>query len=376
MNKIDPPAHSSSPYTSKPDISKLTEMLKGPIDIRSLALTGLFIFAVVYALTVARAVFLPIAVALILSFLLAPFIRILKKLWIPESLGAALVLFALGGIVIYSISQLAEPAFDWLAKAPAALDAIESQLKAVKESVLHMSQATEVIEKLTNLDGEVPKRRLVELKGPSLGGTLIGVTMEFLAGFIATVILLYFLLASGDLFLEKLVKVLPTFSNKRRAVEIVREIEKSISAHLVTVTCINIGLGVAIGFTMYFMGMPNPILWGVMGGILNFVPYVGSVFGVVLVTLVAALTFQQLGWILLVGAAYWMLTTVEGTFLTPMILGKQLTLNPVVVLLSVFLWGWIWGIPGALLAVPLVASLKIICDHLEPLASVGEFLGR
>ena len=375
MGYIDPlePASSTPP---NPDISKVPEMLRGPIDIRSVALKGLFIFATVYTLMVAKAVFLPIAIALVLSFLLAPLIRLTKNLWIPESIAAALVLLAVGGIVAYGISYLAEPAVNWVSKAPDALNIIEAKMRAIRASVLHMSQATEVIEKLTTLEDGAPQRRLVEIKGPSLGGTLIGITTEFFASFIATTILLYFLLASGDLFLEKLVKVLPTFSDKRRAVEIVRDIEKSISTHLMTVTCINLGLGLAIGITMYFLGMPNPILWGVMGAILNFVPYVGSIIGIVIVTLVAALTFSQLGWIFLVGSSYATLTAMEGTFLTPMILGKQLTLNPVVVLLSVFLWGWIWGIPGALLAVPLVASFKIMCDHLEPLASIGEFLGR
>ena len=376
MNNIDPSESLSSPAPSKPDFSKLSESMKGPIDVRSLALTGLFIFATVYVLTVAQAVFLPIAIALVLSFLLAPFIRLLTKIWVPEALGAALVLFAVGGISAFAISQLAEPAVDWFAKAPDAFDAIEMKLQAVKDSVLHMNQATEMIEKVTALETGAPKRRLVELKGPSLGGTLIGITTEFLGSFIATIILLYFLLASGDLFLEKLVKVLPTFSDKKRAVQIVRDIEKSISTHLVTVTCINACLGTAIGFSMYFLGMPNPILWGVMGGILNFIPYAGSIVGIVIFTLAAALTFVQLGWIFLVGATYGILSALEGTLLTPMILGKRLTLNPVVVLLSVFLWGWIWGIPGALLAVPLVASFKIICDHVEPLASVGEFLGQ
>ncbi len=375
MSNVDPQETSSS-TPLKPDISKLSEFIRGPIDVRSLALTGLFIIATVYVLTVAQAVFLPIAIALVFSFLLAPFIRLLTKMWIPEALGAALVLMVVGGIVAYSISQLADPAVDWLSKAPDALDAVERKLQAVKDSVLQLNQATEFIEKFTTLEDGAPKRRLVELKAPSLGGTLIGVTTEFLWSLIATMILLYFLLASGDLFLEKLVKVLPTFSDKRRAVEIVRDIEKSISTHLVTVTCINVGLGAAIGFSMYLLGMPNPILWGVMGGILNFIPYAGSIFGIVIVTLAAALTFEHLGWILLVGVSYGSLTAVEGTLLTPMILGKQLTLNPVVVLLSVFLWGWIWGIPGTLLAVPLVASFKIICDHLEPLAPIGEFLGR
>ena len=376
MNKID---HSTSapPSSPVPDISKLSEILGQPIDIRSVALTGLFIYASVYILMIAKAVFLPIAIALVFSFLLAPFIRLLKSLWIPESLGAALVLMAAGGIIVLSILQLSGPAADWISKAPEAIHVIETKLEAAQTSILHMSQASEVLEKITTLDSsETPRRRLVELKEPGLSGTLIGITTELLGSVIATAILLYFFLASGDLFLEKLVKVLPNFSDKKRAVQIVRDIEISISTHLITVTAINIGLGVAIAIMMYGLGMPNPILWGVVGGVLNFVPYVGSIFGIGIVTLVAALTFQQFGWVLLVGFSYWVLTAIEGTLLTPMILGKRLTLNPVVVLLSVFLWGWLWGILGTLLAVPLVACFKIMCDHLEPLASIGEFLGR
>ncbi len=276
MDTIDPvePTPSDPP---KPTLSRIFELLEDAIAVRSFARTGLFIFASVYVLTVAKAVFLPIAIALTFSFLLAPFIRILKNLWVPEALSAALVLFAVGGIVAYGISYLAEPAADWMAKAPEAMNAIETKMRTVKASVLQMSQTTDVIEEMTTLDDGTPQRRLVEIQGPSLGGTLIGVTAELLASFIATIILLYFLLASGDMFLEKLVKVLPTFSDKRRAVEIVRDIEKSISMHLVTVTCINLGLGLAIGVTMHLLGMPNPMLWGVMGAILNFIPYVGSI---------------------------------------------------------------------------------------------------
>jgi predicted PurR-regulated permease PerM len=158
--------------------------------------------------------------------------------------------------------------------------------------------------------------------------------------------------------------------------ELGRAVEESISTYLITVTGVNIGLGILIGATMYVLGMPNPLLWGVMAGILNFIPYVGSIIGLGAITLAATFSFQQISPIAMVSVSYLLLTALEGNFLTPMLLGKRLTLNPVVVLISVLFWGWLWGALGALLAVPFVASFKIMCDHIDPLSPIGEFLGR
>ncbi|MGB5057019.1 MAG: AI-2E family transporter, partial [Nitrospirales bacterium] len=210
----------------------------------------------------------------------------------------------------------------------------------------------------------------------SLGGLLIGWTTEFILGLVSTMILLYFFLASGDLFLEKLVKVLPRFSDKRRAVEIVRGIEGNISSYLVTVTSVNVGLALVTSLAMYLLGMPNSYLWGAMAGILNFIPYVGSIIGLGAVTLAATITFEHMNMVALVSGTYLFLTAIEGNFITPHLLGRKLTLNPVIILVSVLFWGWLWGAVGALLAVPFVASLKIICDQIEPLNSIGEFLSR
>lgn len=126
---------------------------------------------------------------------------------------------------------------------------------------------------------------------------------------------------------------------------------------------------------MFVLGMPNPILWGVIAALLTFIPYLGHLIGVAVVSLAAA-TFDELGRIAMAGGIYWGMAVIEGTFVTPLILGRRLTLNPVVVLFSLFFWGWIWGIGGALLAVPLIGAVKICCDHIEPLAPIGEFLGR
>jgi predicted PurR-regulated permease PerM len=238
-----------------------------------------------------------------------------------------------------------------------------------------MGKATKALERVASLP-ETQRIQEIEVKTNSLGGLLVHWTTEFLLGLVSSMILLYFFLASGNLFLEKLVKVLPRFSDKRRAVEIVRGIEGNISSYLLTVTGINAGLAIVVSLSMYLYGMPNPLLWGAMAGILNFIPYVGSVIGLGAMTLAAAFNFDDLSMVALVSGTYFFLTALEGNFITPYLLGRKLTLNPVVILISVLFWGWLWGLIGALLAVPIVASCKIICDQIEPLNSIGEFLGR
>ncbi len=154
-----------------------------------------------------------------------------------------------------------------------------------------------------------------------------------------------------------------------------RQIQKDISLYLLTVTMINAGLGVAVGTAMYGLGMPNPILWGVMAGCFNFIPYLGAIASAIVLTLVASVTFDQLGHILLVPVVFIVLNELEGMIVTPAVVGKRLSLNPVAIFIWLLLWGWLWGIPGTLLAVPLLAVIKIICDNITALAPIGEFLG-
>jgi predicted PurR-regulated permease PerM len=189
------------------------------------------------------------------------------------------------------------------------------------------------------------------------------------------IVLLYFLLASGDLFLRKLIKVLPTFKDKKRAVEIAREVESNISTYLFTVTLINAGVGVAVGVGVWLLKMPNPVLWGVIACVLSYIPYLGALVGVGILGLAALLVFDDLGHALAVPAVYLAVSFVEGNFITPLVLGRRLTLNPVVIFVGILFWFFLWGIPGALLAVPTLAVFKIVCDHVDTLAPVGEFFG-
>jgi predicted PurR-regulated permease PerM len=167
---------------------------------------------------------------------------------------------------------------------------------------------------------------------------------------------------------------MPKLADKKRAVSIATEIEGQVSRYLFTQTAINIGLGLAVGTTVGFLGLRNPIMWGVMVALLNFVPYLGALTGIVCITLGAVLSFDSFSYALVFPAVYLGFATLEGNFITPWIMGRSLTLNPVMILLSLTFWGWMWGIVGVILAVPILAAFKIFCAHVEPLEPVAEFL--
>jgi predicted PurR-regulated permease PerM len=355
-------------------VAELTALLKGPLDIRSIALSGLFLLAVFSALYAARAVFMPIVLALLMSFLLAPLVSGLARLHIPNPLGAAIVLLAILTVVGYGTYWLSGPATGWMEQIPQSFERLETKFQTMKESVAEISKATQQVETLAK-GAQEQGPPVVEIKRPPLIGTIFNQTLEAGAIIVVTIILLYFLLASGNLFLQKLVRVLPRFQDKRTAVTIVHQVEKDISLYLLTVTMINAGLGVAVGMAMYGLGMPNPVLWGVMAGCFNFIPYLGAITSAIVLTLVASVTFDQLGHIIVVPVVFAALTSLEGMIITPTVLGKRLSLNPVAIFIWLLLWGWLWGVPGTLLAVPLLAVIKIICDNIAPLAPIGEFLG-
>jgi predicted PurR-regulated permease PerM len=168
---------------------------------------------------------------------------------------------------------------------------------------------------------------------------------------------------------------MPTFGDKRRAIAITGDIQRQTSRYLLTITLINAGLGVAQGIAMYFVGLPNPLLWGVMAFVLNFIPYVGALLGAGVVGLVALISFDSMTHAAVAPLVYLALTAVEGQVVTPSVLGRSLVLNPLVIFVAVMFWGWLWGVPGALMAVPLLVVLKAICDNVESWGALGEFIG-
>jgi predicted PurR-regulated permease PerM len=358
----------------QPDLHKLSEALRDRIEVRSIAITGLFVLAVLYTLYFARAFLLPIVIAVLLDFLLSPIIRTLKRARIPEPLGAALLILALLGAVGGAAYSLADPARAWMTKAPQSLAKVHGRLRELRRPVEQVTRTAEQVEAAT----EVPKTgpQEVVLRGPRLSERLFGNTQSLLTGALETIILLYFLLAVGDLFLQKLIKVLPQLGDKKKAVSIARETEASISSYLLTVALINVGLGVAVTGVMLLIGMPNAVLWGSLAALAEFIPYIGATVMLALLTMAGLVTFPDAGHALLVPGSYLAVNLLQANFISPAVLGHRLTLNPVAILVGIVFWWWIWGVGGAFIAVPLLATFKIFCDHIESLAPIGEFLGK
>jgi predicted PurR-regulated permease PerM len=359
----------------QPDLHKLSESLQRPFG--SIALTGLFVLASFYTLYFCRSLLLPLVMAALLSLLLSPVVRALKRLHLPEPLGAGIVILALLGAMGAGIYGLSGPASDWIQRAPQSLRSAQLKLRDLQRSMQRLGRATEQVEKMADATATTGTAQpaLAVQATPPLRERIFNRATDLATDGVVMVILLYFLLASGDLFLRKLIRVLPRLADKRRAVEIARQVERDISAYLSTVTMINLGLGTAVAISFYLLGVPNPLLWGAMVAVLNYVPYLGPIVDYSVFIMVGLLSFNGVWHILLPAGTFLVLNILEAYVFTPLILGRRLTLNPVMLFVGLTFWGWIWGIVGAILAVPIMAVFKIFCDHIEPLAAIGEFLG-
>jgi predicted PurR-regulated permease PerM len=368
----------ATPVEGEPlDITRITGRLRGPLGAIAVSTTGLFILAFFYTLFVGREFFLPITVAVMLNFLLTPAVRGLKRVGLPPPVGAAVILLLFFGLVGYGAYRVTGPAMEWLERSPALFTEAEERLRSLREPVEAIQEAGEQVEALARGDeGARTERAETESESMGLSGRLFRNAGALLVGGSVSVFLLYFLLALDDLFLRKLAGVLPRLSQRRKAVLIARATERDLSHYVLVRTATNVGLGLAVGVATWLLGMPNPVLWGILAGVLNYIPYVGGVVGYVVVGVVALTTFDTTARALLVPAVYLVLNIVESNFVTPAILGRELTLNPVMIFTWLIFWGWMWGVPGALMAIPLLAMAKIVADNVESLAPLGAFLGR
>jgi predicted PurR-regulated permease PerM len=349
--------------------------LKESLSVVRGSVLGIFIIALLFALEATAGFIIPIVVAHLLDRLLSPLVRGMRKGGIPAPVGAAIVLLAFGGVVGGGAYYLSGPAAEWVESAPRHIRVAESRLRGSTEPLEEMKQAAEEVDEATSVEDE-GSQQTVQVEEQSTSEMLLDQTQVFVSGLLITIFLLYFLLASGDLFLRKVVQVLPQFRHRRNAVRIIRRMEEDLTHYLSTVVLINTGLAIAITGGMYLVGMPNPLLWGALGGLLNFVPYIGPLINIIIVTIVALVSFESVASALLAPAVYLVINGIEGSVVTPALMGMRLKLNPIVIFLGLTFWTWLWGVAGALLAVPLMATLKIMCDSITLLRPVGVMMGR
>ena len=364
----------SSPSPPAEPIAALAAARTTPIQI------ALIVLGVIAFLFFARPVVLPIVLACVAAMTLKPLIRWLSYCHIQPALSAAVVLCLLVSGITIGFFQLGRPALAWVNEAPQRMTELRQRVLKDFPRLARFNLAAAAVNNLGATEAEKKeaqeKAPTVEVKDSRGTSSILNWTGTFLAGAGETLVLLYLLLASGDLFLQKLVRVMPTLHDKKSAVEISHEIQQNISNYLFSVTLINLGLGLLVSGGLYFMGVPNAAMWGMFAAVLNFVPYFGPVAGVLVLGAVGLLTFDTLGMGLLPPAWYLLLHLLEANLITPVLLGRRFTLNPVVIFVSLIFWTWLWGVPGALLSVPILVSIKVICDRVPAMSSVSELLSR
>jgi len=352
--------------------AEVLEEMPLPSDPKVTFLGGLFILALLAAAYVASEIVLPFVFAIVLKLLLQPAFRMLEGLHVPRILASLLLILALFGTIVGLGAAISSPARTWAAKLPEGIPRLQERLSFMREPIDTLQRFLHQVE---DFGGPATSpRAAAPAQGPTLLTNLFKGTRNFASGFFTTVLFLFFLLVSGDIFLHRLVEVLPRFKSKRQVVEISQQIESDISAYLVTITVMNVAVGIATAFAMWLTGVGDPILWGSVAFLLNYVPILGPTLGVLIFFLAGLLTYDVLWQALLPAGLYLGFHLIEGEMVTPMLLARRFTLNPVLVIISLVFWFWMWGIPGAILALPMLAITKIICDQLQPLAAFGHFL--
>lgn len=325
------------------------------------------------ALYFAKDVILPLLLGTLLALTLSPIVRALHRQGLPHVVSASglilLITLALAGAALL----FSGPISGWIDDAPQLGAELKAKLKVFASSIAIVQQASNQVDQIT-ADVADPDVQRVALESPGILTMAATNVASVLGTTLVSLVLALFLLASGDMFYVKLIDAFPRFGDKKRALRIVYGIEKSVARYLAIVTVINVVLGMVIGLGLWAIGMPQPIVWALISVFVNYLPYIGPLLGSALVTAVAIVSFDSLGHAALAPVIYLTATTIEGQFVTPVVLGRQLELNAVSIFVTVVFWGWLWGIAGALMAVPFLVCLKVVCDQIEPMRTLGSFL--
>lgn len=379
------------------------------------AVVGILIILLAGFISEAQAFLMPVTLAFLLFFVFAPFRRLLGRVGIGPAGTAGIVTIGLIGVVVVLGYVISGPVSEVMANSDRVAVRLEQRFSEIRASIRPLEQAAAKLEEITGGDAAPDVKVLADGNGNAVVANDTGateaaaappqpvgadgadsqVTVEVTADTTATpstmdrittlgpaiggqvvftLVLLFFMLSSGDLLYLKIVQSFDTMSEKKAAYSALRDIEEKLGSYLGAITLVNAGLGTAIGLAMWAWGMPSPVLWGVAGFVLNFIPYIGAIMGTIAGALVALFVFDGIWTPILVGLTFTALTTLEGQFVTPIFVSRRLQLNEVVVFLTVALWAWLWSILGMVVAVPMLVVLRVLSEHVPALEKFGNFL--
>ncbi len=336
-------------------------------------LGGLFVFALLTACWAAAEILVPVVLAFVLKLVFSPVMRFLESLRVPRVLAALMIIFALLGGCLSIGSALATPAEKWAQQLPRTMDIIENRMEDVNS---HIAPLQNVLNEAEKIGARVSSEKTVtvQVDGSGWKDTVFKKTGRFIIGFAEMLLVLFYLLAAGDTFLRRTVEILPRYRDKKQAIAIATQIERDISGYLLTITFMNALVGIATTIVMHLCGLSDPILWGVMAFVLNYIPVAGPLACTVMFLIVGTSTEANMQAGLMPAIAYFGIHILESEVLTTFLLARQFTLNPVLVMLGLIFFFWIWGVPGVILATPIIAITKIIFDNINSLKPMGHFM--
>lgn len=373
MNAPPPPAAAEP---SSEDPAELPASRPPPPRPRSpTAVVVLAVLAVGFTLWAAQELILPILLAMFFALVGNPIIRGLQRLHVPRFIGALVVL--LGGLSVAMAlgNQLIDPAGEWIRQVPREMKQIAPKLRDLTKPMLDANKAAQNIARAAG--GESTSRPVqvirTELNEPY---KMLTATPRRIASVLAVVLLTFFFMVYGQTLQRNAIALLPTRQQKKLTVDILHSIEREISRYVLTITVINTAVGLALAGALYWLGVPLPesLLWGTMAAILNFAPYVGPLIGIIIMLLMGFVAFDELFPSLLPAGIYLLLHTLESQIVTPIILGRSMRLSPLILILALMVFGWLWGIIGLLLAVPLLVCIKLVLARIEGLEGWARLL--
>ncbi|MDP9892917.1 putative PurR-regulated permease PerM [Variovorax boronicumulans] len=400
---VEPPA-TPSPVAPAPEAAAAPEepaaeptaaqrrrlMLHMPVDVRSASLVVLAVLASVFALQWGQAVFIPLMLSLLLTYALSPLVELLHRWHLPRWIGAAFILVGLfGGIgwTGYSLSGNASQLVDSLPVAAQKLGQAMRRDKGASATPLEsVQQAAAQLEKAAEENSaRVASRRgvarvIIERPGFNVRDYLLSGTVGLLSAlgqFTLVAFLTYFALCSGDTFRRKLIKITGSSLQKKKVtVHVLDDITRNIERYLLVQIFTSVLVGLATGLAFWAIGLENAAVWGIIAAVTNLIPYIGSVIVLAAAGLVAFLQFNSLQMGLAVAGTSLAIHTIIGNLLLPWLTSRTSRMNPVAVFVGVIFWGWLWGIWGLLLGIPITMVIKSICDRVEDLQPIGELLGE
>lgn len=365
-----PASDASAPADDEPPAPAPPPRPRAPASVVVLAT-----LAVGATLWAAQALILPILLAAFFALIGNPIIRGLRRLWLPRFAAALIVL--IGGLAAAGLlaNQLIEPAGEWVRQVPREMKQLAPKLREMTKPMQEANRAAQNIARAAGGESTAKPVQVVktELNDPYKSLTS---TPKYVASVLAVVLLTFFFMVYGESLQRNAIGLLPGLRERKITVDILQSIEREISRYVLTISLINTALGLALAGSLFWLGVPLPeaLLWGTMAAVLNFAPYVGPLIGMVTMLLMGFVAFDEAWRALLPAGLYLLLHTIEGQIVTPIVLGRRMRLSPLVLILALMCFGWLWGIIGLLLAVPMLVCVKLVLARIEGLEKWSKLL--